>query len=90
MRFSTYVSVTKVSMFTTVMGLSLVPGWNVVQLDLADFTRRAYNTSYMETIKVQVHANCRLRRIYFSDRLYMDTELPKDYRITTEDKTNTI
>ena len=36
----------------------------------SDFTRRAYGTNYVETLRVQIHANCRIRRIYFSDRLY--------------------
>ena len=29
-------------------------------------------TNYIETLRVQIHANCRIRRIYFSDRLYSD------------------
>lgn len=33
-------------------------------------------TNYIETLRVQVHANCRIRRIYFSDRLYSEEELP--------------
>jgi len=38
------------------------------QFNLSDFTRRAYGTNYIETLRVQIHANCRIRRIYFSDR----------------------
>ena len=38
------------------------------QFNLADFTRRAYGTNYVETLRVQIHANCRIRRVYFSDR----------------------
>ena len=30
----------------------------------------APGTNYIETLRVQIHANCRIRRIYFSDRLY--------------------
>ena len=29
-------------------------------------------TNYLETLRVQIHANCRIRRIYFSDRLYSE------------------
>ncbi|KAB1222260.1 hypothetical protein CJ030_MR2G001805 [Morella rubra] len=29
----------------------------------------------------QVHANCRLRRIYFSDRLYSEEELPPEFKL---------
>uniref|UniRef100_A0A0R0H2W7 CFA20 domain-containing protein n=1 Tax=Glycine max TaxID=3847 RepID=A0A0R0H2W7_SOYBN len=51
------------------------------QFNLADFTKRAYGTNYVETLQVQVHANCRLRRIYFSDRLYSEEELPPEFKL---------
>jgi hypothetical protein len=56
-------------------------GWNQIQFNLADFTKRAYGTNYVETLRVQVHANCRLRRIYFSDRLYSEEELPPEFKL---------
>jgi hypothetical protein len=86
--------------------MRLDDGWNQIQFNLSDFTRRAYGkdlcvcplllavqlcvflrvltflascfpgTNYIETLRVQVHANCRIRRIYFSDRLYSEEELP--------------
>lgn len=80
-RFSTYHTETKVSNFLTTMGLALVPGWNIVQLSLAEFTRRAYRSLYLETLRIQVHASCRLRKIYFSDHLYDDHDLPNDYKL---------
>jgi hypothetical protein len=30
---------------------------------------------------VQLHANCRIRRIYFSDRLYSEEELPPEFKL---------
>ena len=51
-------------------------GWNQIQFNLSDFTRRAYGSNYIETLRVTIHANCRIRRIYFSDRLYSEEELP--------------
>uniref|UniRef100_A0A1B6FGM5 CFA20 domain-containing protein n=1 Tax=Cuerna arida TaxID=1464854 RepID=A0A1B6FGM5_9HEMI len=80
-RFSNYQSATKVRPFTCSVPLALKPGWNQMQLNLANFTTRAYGTNYMETQRVQIHANCRVRRIYFSDRLYSEEELPRDYRV---------
>ncbi|KAL5150610.1 Cilia- and flagella-associated protein 20 [Glycine soja] len=56
-------------------------GWNQIQFNLADFTKRAYGTNYVETLQVQVHANCRLRRIYLSDRLYSEEELPPEFKL---------
>lgn len=63
------------------MPLRLDDGWNQIQLNLTDLTRRAYGTNYVETLRVQVHANCRLRRIYFSDRLYSEEELPPEFKL---------
>ena len=63
------------------MPMRLDDGWNQIQFNLADFTRRAYGTNYVETLRVQVHANCRLRRIYFTDRLYTEEELPAEFKV---------
>ena len=52
-----------------------------IQFNLSDFTRRAYGTNYIETLRVQLHANCRIRRIYFSDRLYSEEELPPEFKL---------
>ena len=63
------------------MPLRLDEGWNQIQFNLSDFTKRAYGSNYVETLRVQMHANCRIRRIYFSDRLYNEQELPNEYRL---------
>ncbi|KAA3456917.1 cilia and flagella-associated protein 20 [Gossypium australe] len=74
-------AVTRVKPYICTMPLRLDEGWNQIQLNLADYTRRAYGTNYVETLRVQVHANCRLRRIYFSDRLYSEEELPPEFKL---------
>ena len=61
--------------------MRLDDGWNQIQFNLADFTRRAYSTNYVETLRVQIHANCRLRRIYFADRIYGEDELPPEMKL---------
>jgi hypothetical protein len=53
-------------LFSTTTALS--PGWNQIQFNLADFTRRAYGTNYVEAVRLQIHANVCIRRIYFADR----------------------
>lgn len=63
------------------MPMKMDDGWNQIQFNLADFTRRAYGTNYVETLRITVHANCRLRRIYFSDRLYSEEELPPEFKL---------
>lgn len=110
--------------------MRLDDGWNQIQFNLSDFTRRAYGafllvaagvlfgratavlyirqsvhllanqsyctiygqlvlqlgstgagTNYIETLRVQIHANCRIRRIYFSDKLYTEEELPPEFKL---------
>ncbi|XP_025832800.1 cilia- and flagella-associated protein 20-like [Agrilus planipennis] len=80
-RVSNFQSTTKVRPFCTTMPIGLSSGWNQVQFNLADFTRRAYGSTYIETMRVQIHANIRIRRIYFADRLYGDDEMPNEYRL---------
>lgn len=61
--------------------MKLDDGWNQIQFNLADFTKRAYGTNYIETVRVQLHANCRIRRIYFTDRMYSEQELPNEFKL---------
>lgn len=110
-------STTRVKPFICTMPMRLDEGWNQIQFNLSDFTRRAYGarslfnrrffspvtsgspapgntgrnpdklcrrcagTNYVETLRVQIHANCRIRRIYFSDRLYSEEELPPEFKL---------
>lgn len=37
----------------------------------------------METLRVQLHANCRVRRVYFADRQTTDDELPPEFKLFT-------
>ncbi|VDP47269.1 unnamed protein product [Schistosoma mattheei] len=78
---STCQTTTVVKPFACMMPMKLDEGWNQVQFDLADFTRRAYGTTYIEAVKLSIHANCRLRRVYFCDRIYSEDELPRDYKL---------
>merc|ERR1719295_1585670 len=80
-RASNYQSTTRVKPFICTMPMRLDEGWNQIQFNLSDFTRRAYGTNYIETLRVQIHANCRIRRVYFSDRLYSEDELPAEFKL---------
>ncbi|XP_058123535.1 cilia- and flagella-associated protein 20-like [Anopheles ziemanni] len=80
-RFSNFQSGTRVDIFSSSIPLSLSPNWNEIQLNLVDFTRRAYGTNYVETVRIQVHANVRIKRIYFCDRLYKIEEQPSEFRL---------
>jgi len=80
-RASNYNSSTRVKPFICTMPMRLDEGWNQIQFNLSDFTRRAYGTNYIEALKVHIHANCRIRRVYFSDRLYSEDELPTEFKL---------
>jgi len=80
-RASNYQSATRVKPFITTMPMRMDEGWNQIQFNLDNFTSRAYQTVYIETLRVQIHANCRIRRVFFSNRLYSDEELPPEFQI---------
>ncbi|XP_022222234.1 cilia- and flagella-associated protein 20 [Drosophila obscura] len=85
-RVSNFQSKTSVKPFCTAMPMGMSPGWNQIQFNLADFTRRAYGSNYLETVSLQIHANVRIRRVYFADKLYTEAELPNDYRLMGKPK----
>uniref|UniRef100_A0A915EI65 CFA20 domain-containing protein n=1 Tax=Ditylenchus dipsaci TaxID=166011 RepID=A0A915EI65_9BILA len=80
-RASNFQSNTRVKPFICTMPMRLDEGWNQVQFNLSDFVKRAYGTTYVETLRVQIHGNCRLRRVYFADRLYTEDELPAEFKL---------
>lgn len=63
------------------MPMKLDEGWNQIQFNLQDFTKRAYGTNFVETLSIQIHANCRIRRIYFSDKVYSEEDLLPEYKL---------
>ncbi|KAJ1975584.1 hypothetical protein H4R35_003080 [Dimargaris xerosporica] len=81
LRASNFQAVTRRHDDILTMPLRLDPGWNQVQLDLADLLRRAYGTRYAETLRVTIHANCRLRRVYFAERPCNEQALPPEFRL---------
>lgn len=79
-RASNYQSLTRVKPFICTIPMKLDEGWNQIHFNLTDFTRRAYGSNYKKTLRVQIHANCRIRRIYFTDQLLSSNKLPDEYR----------
>ncbi|KER33478.1 hypothetical protein T265_00594 [Opisthorchis viverrini] len=80
-RASNFNRVTSIRDFTTNMPLVLHPGWNTVVFDLQRLMEYCYRQRLLEVNRIRVNANCRLRRIYFCDRPYADSELPKEYKL---------
>ncbi|EAY21920.1 transcription factor 2B, putative [Trichomonas vaginalis G3] len=65
----------------TKIPMKLVPGWNNVTFDIADFVRSAYGTNYVETLRITIYANCRIRRVYFSNKVLNEDDIPSQFRI---------
>lgn len=80
-RVSNFQSTTQVLPLCTVMPISLSDGWNQIQFNLAEFTRRAYKIQFVETQKIKINANIRIRRIYFAERILPENELPSEFKI---------
>ncbi|XP_041868565.1 cilia- and flagella-associated protein 20-like [Melanotaenia boesemani] len=80
-RASSYRTTTQVNHFHCTMPMNLNEGWNQIQFNLSDFTRRAYGTNYKKTQRIQIHANCCIRRVYFTDRMYSQDELPAEFKL---------
>ena len=56
--------------------------WNNICIPLAEYTRLAYGTTYQETVSIQIHPHCYLKRVYFSEKqMNEDDELPEEFRL---------
>ncbi|CAK1552941.1 unnamed protein product [Leptosia nina] len=80
-RVSNFQSTTQILPLCTVMPIGLSDGWNQIQFNLAEFTRRAYKKQFVEVQKLKINANIRLRRVYFTERLIPEDELPAEYKL---------
>lgn len=60
---------TDVRPFSCKLPLMLEEGWNRVVVPLQDFTKKVYGTNYKETLRVQIYPNCRIQRVYFTNKL---------------------
>jgi len=78
---SNYHQNSKVRPFSVNIPLKLDEGWNQVILNLAEMTKKVFGTEYKETVRIQIHANVRVRRVYFCDRIYGEDEVPLDFKL---------
>ncbi|RKP24433.1 UPF0468 protein CG5343-like protein [Syncephalis pseudoplumigaleata] len=69
--------------------LQLDSGWNQLRIDLPHLVQRGYGGTFAECIYVRVHASCRLKRIYFTDQLLAEEQLPPEFKLyRKEDPSN--
>lgn len=63
------------------MPMKLDLGWNIIHVDLLKLTALNYGRCYAEFLGLQIYANCRIRRVFFSDRVYEVFEMPEEFRL---------
>lgn len=80
-RFSTFQKKSAVHSQIALLPLRLDSGWNQLQLDLMELMHTCYNARYAHTISVQLHASCRVRRVYFADQMFSEAQLPAEFRL---------
>ncbi|ETL82263.1 hypothetical protein, variant, partial [Phytophthora nicotianae] len=80
-RFSTFQKKSIVHSQLALLPLHLDSGWNQLQLDLDELMHSCYNVRYGHAISVQLHATCRVRRIYFAEKMYSEAQLPPEFRL---------
>jgi len=78
---SNFISNPKIRSFSAQLPLRLEDGWNQISLNLSELTRKIFGTGYQDTVRIQVHANIRIRRIYFCDKVYGEDEVPADFKV---------
>uniref|UniRef100_A0A674P477 CFA20 domain-containing protein n=1 Tax=Takifugu rubripes TaxID=31033 RepID=A0A674P477_TAKRU len=71
----------KAMVYVACVPLILSASWKHININLEEHTYNSFSTKYVETVKIQIHANCRIRRVYFTDRLYSYQDLPKAFKV---------
>uniref|UniRef100_A0A3P9ILL1 CFA20 domain-containing protein n=1 Tax=Oryzias latipes TaxID=8090 RepID=A0A3P9ILL1_ORYLA len=81
-KFSTIQRETKVDHFRCTLALNLGDGWSHKTFNLSEITKTSsFRSDYMEKLRIQITANCRIWRVYFTDRLYLEDEIPKEFKL---------
>ncbi|KRZ78208.1 ADP-ribosylation factor 1-like 2 [Trichinella papuae] len=83
-RWSTFQEKPRQTTIICTMPMRLSIGWNFLQINLADISRKLYNQPYRETRRIMIHPNCRIRRIFFADRIYAEDDLPREFRLISK------
>ncbi|GAW81471.1 transcription factor IIb [Plasmodium gonderi] len=80
-RISNFQTVTRLSNKWCTMPMILNEGWNIIQINLKEYTEKAFKTKYVETTGIQINASVRIRCIYFCDKIYNNDELKEEFKI---------
>ena len=70
--------------------LQLTDGWNKIALDLGSLTKACFRAEYKHANRVRIYANCRLRRVFFSDKHYYNAQLPSPLQFLNDTNTTSL
>lgn len=70
--------ISKLTNYTTQLIAKLITG--MLSQNMCICVHACYKM-VMGRLILQIHANCRIRRVYFSDRLYSEDELPAEFKL---------
>ncbi|KRZ97912.1 ADP-ribosylation factor 1-like 2 [Trichinella sp. T8] len=83
-RWSTFQEKPRQAIIICTMPMRLSTGWNFLQINLDDISRKLYSQPYRETRRIMIHPNCRIRRVFFADRIYAEDDLPREFRLISK------
>lgn len=63
------------------MPLVMVKGWNYVNLDLPDISRRAFGVDHKYCKCISIHGSLRVGKVYFQREVFDDSQLPEFLRV---------
>ena len=78
---SNFQTLTRVKGNTCSLPMKLEDGWNQIHINFEEFVKKAFGTNYVETKRVKINANCRIRRIYFTQFPVNYKKIPPDYKV---------
>ncbi len=78
---SNFQTLTRIKGNTCSLPMKLEDGWNQIHINFEEFVKKAFGTNYVETKRVKINANCRIRRIYFTQFPVNYKKIPPDYKV---------
>jgi len=87
-KFSNRQTTTRIKPTCSYIPLRMEDGWNMMQINLQDVVYKTFGTNFKECIRVQINANCRIRRLGFSESAAVQGEqdpLPADLKAFVAD-----
>ncbi|KAI0981878.1 hypothetical protein GJ496_002676 [Pomphorhynchus laevis] len=87
-KFSTFTRQIKCNPTCASIPLHWKANWNLLTINMNEFTQKLYETKFCACSRITVFANCHLRQIFFSRQECDQSRLPSDFWITSDMMSN--